>query len=60
MRLVKFLAENNLKFQTLSERDERKLLASAAPMGHSTVTVTMRYAHSNDEAKRRALSRLPK
>jgi len=27
-------------------------------MDHSTVTVTMRYAHSNDEDERRALSRL--
>ena len=28
-------------------------------LGDSTVTVSMRYAHSNDEAKRRALGRLP-
>jgi integrase len=27
-------------------------------LGHSTVVVTMRYAHSNEEAKRRAISRL--
>ncbi len=27
-------------------------------LGHSTVTVTMRYAHSNDETKRRAVCRL--
>jgi integrase len=27
-------------------------------LGHSTVVVTMRYAHSNDEAKRRAISKL--
>ncbi len=28
-------------------------------LGHSTIVVTMRYAHSNDEAKRRAISKLP-
>jgi integrase len=27
-------------------------------LGHSTIVVTMRYAHSNDEAKRRAIGRL--
>jgi integrase len=27
-------------------------------LGHSTIVVTMRYAHSNDETKRRAVSRL--
>jgi integrase len=31
VRLVKFLPENNLKFQTLSEDDERKLLAYSPP-----------------------------
>jgi integrase len=28
---VKFLAENNLQFQTVSEEDERRLLESAPP-----------------------------
>ena len=28
-------------------------------LGHSTVSVTMRYAHSDDETKRRAVDRLP-
>ena len=27
-------------------------------LGHANITVTMRYAHSNDEAKRRAVERL--
>jgi site-specific recombinase XerD len=27
-------------------------------LGHSTIATTMRYAHSNDEAKRRAVGRL--
>ncbi len=28
-------------------------------LGHSNISTTMRYAHSNDEAKRRAVQRLP-
>jgi len=28
------------------------------PLGHSNISTTMRYAHSNDEAKRRAVQRL--
>ncbi|MEP7352071.1 MAG: site-specific integrase [Acidobacteriota bacterium] len=31
VRLVKFLPENNLKFQTVSEADEKKLLSCSAP-----------------------------
>jgi site-specific recombinase XerD len=27
-------------------------------LGHSTIVVTMRYAHSNDESKRRAVAKL--
>ena len=29
-------------------------------LGHSNISTTMRYAHSNDEAKRRAVQRLDK
>ena len=28
-------------------------------LGHSTITVTMRYAHSNHETKARAVAKLP-
>jgi integrase len=29
-------------------------------LGHATITTTMRYAHSNHDAKARAVAKLPK
>lgn len=125
VRLVKFLLENNLQFQTVSEADEQRLLECSPPylrelilfatntglrcgdlldlkweevdiailkragltgitwhtlrhtfasrltrsgvdlvtvkelLGHSTITTTMRYAHSNHDTKARAVAKLP-
>lgn len=46
-------------FASRLTRNGADLVTVKELLGHSTVTVTMRYAHSNDEAKRRALGRLP-
>src|ERR1700751_3937380 len=46
-------------FASRLTRNGADLVTVKELLGHSTVTVTMRYAHSNEEAKRRALIRLP-
>ncbi len=46
-------------FATRLTRSGVDLVTVKELLGHSTVAVTMRYAHSNDETKRAAVSRLP-
>jgi hypothetical protein len=51
-RLVKFLREDNFV------QHGADIVAVKELLGRSTIVVTMRYAHSNDESKRRAVAKL--
>ncbi len=46
-------------FASRLTRNGADLVTVKELLGHSTIVVTMRYAHSNDEAKRRAIAKLP-
>jgi site-specific recombinase XerD len=45
-------------FASRLTRDGVDIVTVKELLGHSNITTTMRYAHSNDEAKRKAVSRL--
>jgi len=45
-------------FASRLTRDGVDIVTVKELLGHSTIVTTMRYAHSNDEAKRRAVARL--
>jgi site-specific recombinase XerD len=45
-------------FASRLTRDGVDIVTVKELLGHASITCTMRYAHSNDEAKRRAVRRL--
>lgn len=45
-------------FASRLTRDGVDIVTVKELLGHSNISTTMRYAHSNDEAKRRAVRRL--
>jgi integrase len=47
-------------FASRLTRDGVDIVTVKELLGHANISTTMRYAHSNDDAKRRAVSRLPK
>jgi site-specific recombinase XerD len=46
-------------FASRLTRDGVNIVTVKELLGHANISCTMRYAHSNDEAKRRAVRRLP-
>jgi site-specific recombinase XerD len=47
-------------FASRLTRDGVDIVTVKELLGHSNISTTMRYAHSNDDAKRRAVNRLGK
>lgn len=47
-------------FASRLTRDGVDIVSVKELLGHSNISTTMRYAHSNDDAKRRAVNRLSK
>jgi site-specific recombinase XerD len=45
-------------FASRLTRDGVDIITVKELLGHSNISTTMRYAHSNDDAKRRAVNRL--
>jgi site-specific recombinase XerD len=47
-------------FASRLTRDGVDIVTVKELLGHANISTTMRYAHSNDDAKRRAVNKLPK